>query len=290
VIRQTDLTGHFGSEIDIDLRSWHENIGELTDLFRNRQLLVFRNQQLSDQDHVRVAGHFGWPLYHSPEGGKVGCVSNEVPGATVPAGELLFHSDMAYSPEPVAGLSLYGLVVSPEQSVSTRFASSAHACAMLDDDLKRELRQRKALHVYGYTLDVSLRGAVRQRDVGAADLPLRAMHPVIAECPFGGAESLYVSDMQTYRIEGLDKAKSDALLHELFRLIYAESNTYEHHWQAGDLVIWNNIAVQHARGHVSAGAPRTLRRVAFAAHQETDPWSLMKSLDRALVSKQKTFR
>jgi taurine dioxygenase len=90
--------------------------------------------------------------------------------------------------------------------------------------------------------------------------------------------------MQTYCIEGLDKAQSDALLAQAFAAMYAPEAVYEHTWREGDLLIWNNIALQHARGHVGQGAPRTLRRVAFAARADADPWMLVRSLDRVTAS------
>jgi taurine dioxygenase len=43
--------------------------------------------------------------------------------------------------------------------------------------------------------------------------------------------------------------------------LYAPGNRYEHHWEPGDLVVWDNVGLQHARGAVGRGAPRTLRRI-----------------------------
>ena len=39
---------------------------------------------------------------------------------------------------------------------------------------------------------------------------------------------------------------------------------YEHRWYNGDLVIWDNIALQHARGDMSGCIPRVLQRVCVA--------------------------
>jgi len=157
--------------------------------------------------------------------------------------------------------------------------------AALPDALRTRFAGKRALHVYGYTLTVDQRGAVRQRESGSADAPLRATHPVAFDCPFGGAPALYLSDMQTFGIEGMDKAHSDALLDQAFQVMYAPEAVYEHRWEAGDLLVWNNVALQHARGNVSFdGAPRTLRRVAFAARADADPWMLVRSLDRVSPS------
>jgi taurine dioxygenase len=54
----------------------------------------------------------------------------------------------------------------------------------------------------------------------------------------------------------------------LLGYIYAPDNLYEHHWRTGDLIVWNNLALQHSRARVETDAPRTLRRLVL-----TDPGS-----------------
>jgi taurine dioxygenase len=70
--------------------------------------------------------------------------------------------------------------------------------------------------------------------------------------------------MQTARIEGYNQRDSDALLSALFDAVYAESNVYRHFWNNGDFVIWDNLALQHARCDLTGMIPRRLQRVAIA--------------------------
>ena len=52
------------------------------------------------------------------------------------------------------------------------------------------------------------------------------------------------------------------MLEELFAHLYAPENVFEHEWRQGDLVVWDNIAAQHARGNVEMEGPeRSLRKV-----------------------------
>jgi alpha-ketoglutarate-dependent taurine dioxygenase len=54
---------------------------------------------------------------------------------------------------------------------------------------------------------------------------------------------------------------SEALLDELFDHMYADENVYTFEWKQGDFIIWDNIAMQHARPDLRAeDAPRTLRK------------------------------
>jgi taurine dioxygenase len=75
----------------------------------------------------------------------------------------------------------------------------------------------------------------------------------------------------TKEIAGLDPQESEELLEALFAHLYRSEFIYEHHWRQGDLVCWDNIALQHARPNVQIEGPaRTLRKV-FAPAQLDAP-------------------
>jgi taurine dioxygenase len=72
---------------------------------------------------------------------------------------------------------------------------------------------------------------------------------------------LYVCSMMTSKVLGLPDDESEQLLEELFAHINDPAGTWQHDWSDGDLVIWDNLAVQHARDDVAADGPvRTLRK------------------------------
>jgi alpha-ketoglutarate-dependent taurine dioxygenase len=64
----------------------------------------------------------------------------------------------------------------------------------------------------------------------------------------------------TRRIEGLHQEESDALIAEL--MVYAEhpSIIYEHCWEPGDLLAWDNLSSTHARTDFSPAERRLLLR------------------------------
>ena len=61
-------------------------------------------------------------------------------------------------------------------------------------------------------------------------------------------------------LEGIDREESDKILDELFDIIEAPDNYYEHVWKAGDLVMWDNLACLHARTDWPDDQKRELRR------------------------------
>ena len=90
-----------------------------------------------------------------------------------------------------------------------------------------------------------------------------AVHAVVRQQRNTGCPYLFVSEDLTDCIIGLSPEESDALLAELFSWLYAEGETYEHRWDLGDIVIWDNETVQHARGEITESV-RTLQRVSIA--------------------------
>ena len=80
--------------------------------------------------------------------------------------------------------------------------------------------------------------------------------------------------MTTDAIVGLEPDHSEALVEELFALLYDDSNVLEHLWCIGDLVVWNNVTVTHARADNSRVEHRTLQRVTLGTKGYFDlyPW------------------
>jgi alpha-ketoglutarate-dependent taurine dioxygenase len=57
--------------------------------------------------------------------------------------------------------------------------------------------------------------------------------------------------------------ESEELLEALFMHLYSSPHHWDHEWRLHDLVVWDNLAIQHSRPNVPAGGPaRTFRKVA----------------------------
>ena len=233
--------------------------------FDERGLLRFRNLDI-DTDYQQylaalVIGREG----PGPDGAKYDTsdeffVSNREENAGAPFGRLLYHCDMMWSDNPFQVLTLYGLeVVKP--SVPTVFASAANAWRTLPTALRARVEGKHATHVTGQQ-----RRAKDDED-GELLQPIRenerwVTRPLPFEHPRTGTPLLYASQMMTRNIEELSGEDSEALLEELFDHLYSPANSWQQDWDERDLVMWDNFAIQHARGAVdSDGPPRTLRKV-----------------------------
>ena len=88
--------------------------------------------------------------------------------------------------------------------------------------------------------------------------------------------------MHTDSIVGLPEAESEALLADLFAVLYDDSNIHVHEWTIGDLVVWDNVALHHVRGDLATDEPRTLQRVTIG---DFTPGELIDGLADLLAEK-----
>ena len=242
-----------------------EAIRRLRSAFDERGALVVRNLDFDADDQAYVAGML---VGEEPPADRPAAeanarvydeyVSNREPKGNAPFGRLLFHSDMMWADAPMELLSLYGVDVE-QPSVPTVFASTTRAWQTLPDDLRARVEGLRAVHVTGQ----QMRGDNQEELLAVAHEQTRSTtKPIAHRHPRTGQTMLYVSQMMTSEIEGLAPEESEALLEELFAHLYSPANTWEHHWRNGDLVLWDNLAVQHARPDVTEDGPaRTLRKV-----------------------------
>jgi taurine dioxygenase len=219
--------------------------------------LHFPAQDLSDQQHVAVAAHFG-PVADERTG-PVGFVSNHRPDGSLGSGAATFHIDFGFTEHPYEYLSLYGLEI-PEGGTETWFTNAAAAANDLPPDLRARVQgldARAAVDVHCEVKEAGVRIELGRLD----ETYPHAVRPVLWPHRETGAPILAVWQQQTDALLPLPEDASAALLHELFAHLYRPEHLMVHRWQPGDLLLWDNHALQHARPDVGTDAPRTLRRV-----------------------------
>ena len=242
-------------------------VAELRRLFDEKGLLVFRNidadQRFQTYLSLTLIGED--PLANpaesldSPAARRQLLVSNREEGSSAPVGRLLYHSDYMWRDDVFRLLSLYGLKV--EQPTSpTMFVSAVHGWNTLPADLRARVEGLYAIHGQDASYEARSGGdgdvLVSQfEDKETIRLPIGHRHPRTGETV------LYVTPQFTQCIDGLSDADSEALLGELFDHLYRPEAEVQHQWREGDLVLWDNIALQHARPNITYEGPaRTLRK------------------------------
>lgn len=233
--------------------AWHDNC-----------VILLRHQDLTERQQAAFAKLFGGlgEITFSHDGGNeepgVIYVSNirengELIGA-LPDGEMWFHSDKCYRPDPAIATMLYGMEL-PSHGGNTLFANMFEAYASLPDDVKQRLEGRLAMNVYDFYGHPTERGSKISDDV------LHHAHPAVRTHPGNGRKALYVNRLMTDHIVDMDPAESEELLEFLFDHSERAEFVYEHVWSPGDLVMWDNRSCLHARSDFDASERRLLRRV-----------------------------
>jgi taurine dioxygenase len=75
---------------------------------------------------------------------------------------------------------------------------------------------------------------------------------------------LFVTEGHTSEVLGVDGADSNALLSFLTEHVKKPEFQYRHRWKKGDLVVWDNCAVQHLAVFDYGEIPRRLNRAGIS--------------------------
>jgi taurine dioxygenase len=236
-----------------------ETFRQIVAAWREHEVVFFRDQELTPEQHIAVSRRFGELEHHvrqdccKPGYPEIFVVSNVVengrPIGSQDAG-LFWHSDLCYKPEPSHGSLFYAREVPHDASGQplgdTVFSSMSAAYNALPEETQRGLAGRKAINSYAH-------GYYRDRKSGPRP-PLTeeqkrrtpdVAHPVVRTHPHTGRKGLFVNEGYVTRIVGMEEAESAALLSELFEHVRRPAFLYRHRWRVGDFLIWDNCAVQH---------------------------------------------
>jgi len=74
-------------------------------------------------------------------------------------------------------------------------------------------------------------------------------HPAVRTHPYTGKKVLYVFKGECVGIDGMETEEAVSLIDELAMTVTREEFVYRHKWQVGDILMWDNCAVQHLAIH-----------------------------------------
>lgn len=273
----------FGAVVEADLSQplSAEDAAVFRQIMFERQLLVFKGQNLSHPQHIEVMEYIG-PVRRQQE--FVHNISTDETRGVLGTQRLPYHSDVSFLKDPCPVLSLHATDVVDGGS-STRFVSSVRALSTLPGKLRQRIEHLKAVHIMPWSAQGKLHRDIYDQSHLEKEAPYwvpRYVHPLILHHPVTDQPLLYVNELLTARIEGWDYAESRALLDALYEHTYAEDNLVEHVWHKGDLIFWDNIALAHARGDVSSCGRRTLQKVILGKGTLVEQWPAYAEAELAL--------
>lgn len=211
------------------------------------EVLFFRNQPMSPQNHADFADRFGKPQLHEAYAHVDGfpqltILEND---AAHPSKIEMWHADMTFRANPPLGSILHGVVI-PEVGGDTLFASMSAAYEGLSSALQGLLSSLTAVHDFSHGFRESLAepgGRERLADMLAGNPPVE--HPVVRTHPVSGKKGLFVNSLFTATIKGMKQKESDALLGFLFGHMATPEYTCRFRWQPDSVAFWDNRITQH---------------------------------------------
>lgn len=268
-------TAALGAEVrglDLSKPLSDAEIEALKEAWADHIVLLFRGQDLSDDDLIRFSRHFGaldiapasatdyaggqeksrpeiWIISNVVENGKpIGALGDK---------EAEWHTDMSYVAEPPMASVLYSLEI-PSKGGDTSFANMYKAYEALPADLKRAVEGRIVNHDSSTTSVGELRvGAGAVTDVRLAP---GAKHPMVRTHPVTGGKALYLGRRLNAYVEGLALDESERLLDALWAHCAKPEFSWTHEWRVGDLLIWDNRAAIHRRDGFDGSERRVMHR------------------------------
>ena len=265
------LAPAIGAEIEgLDLRRELDEAAfqEVRAAWHERGILLFRGQSLDEDEELRFASRFGpiAPLVTRHDvkfKPGVMLVSNirengkEI--GVLPDGEMYFHSDQCYAEKPLAATLLFAIEI-PKIGGNTLFSNQYAAYETLPEEVKRRIAGLKAMNVYDYGSNATIRKGSLRAQAERGEVPCFA-HPIVRTHPETGRKALFLNRLMTDYVVGMGPAESDALLGYLFEHQEDRRFVYEHVWRTGDLMMWDNRCTLHARTDFPTTERRLLRRV-----------------------------
>ncbi len=248
-----------GIELHADLSD--DVIAEIRQALLDYKVLVFHDQALDAAAHIAFASRFGALEVHPflPSNEKNPELVRFEKSKQIGGFENGWHSDVTWRAEPSLGAILHAVEVPPSGG-DTLFCDMYTAYDALDPETKAQIDGMYAVHdyvqVFGYGIAEDQKAEMREK------YPT-VRHPVVRTHPETGRKLLYVNRFFVSHIEGMDADDSLELLNRLCRQADTLEFQFRHNWRNGDVVFWDNRAVQHYAASDYWPATRVMERASI---------------------------
>jgi len=241
-------------------------------------VLVFPNQVLTDEQHIRFSRYFGDLELATGDymkqddrrlqmelndisnldrtGGKMGAAD---PKRLFSLGNMLWHSDSSFKAIP-AQYSILSAKIIPATEGDTEFADMRAAWNALDEKTQQKCLGQVTRHSQLYSRG-ELGFTEFREDQQEAMVPVR--QALVRRHPRTENISLYLS-AHAGLIEGWTVPESRIFLKRLTEHATQREFVYRHKWSVNDLVIWDNQATMHRAMGYDNKEVRDMRRATVA--------------------------
>jgi taurine dioxygenase len=262
-----------GVDLATDLSD--ETVAEIRAAWLEHHVLAFPDQTLDDDDLERFTTYFG-PFGDDPfiapiEGRRHVIAIRRAADETSSLFAENWHTDWSFQERPPAGTCLYGITIPPHGG-DTIYADQHAALDAMPADLRQRLTGKFAIHSArgGYApsgaYGTNDQRAGRTMDIRPSeDAQATQLHPIVRPHPETGRLGLFGCIGYVIGIDGVSEDEERELLGEWYAWQTREEFWYQHQWEPGMLVMWDNRSVLHRATGGYEGYDRLLHRTTIGA-------------------------
>lgn len=262
IIPTQEILGATVSEIDLAEPMADREFGILLRALADHGVVCCTGQTLTPAQQVAFSRRFGELEVHvsgafqDKEHPEVMILSNMTengrPLGLADAGQD-WHTDMSFS-RMIAFVNILHAKRVPRRDGKalggTMFASMTAAYDILPAEVKARIANLTATHDFEKFWEMmrSRKGEATSRPPLTDEQRRKkppVSHPMVLEHPISARKILYANPGYTIRVDGIPQSESDALLEFLFTHQLKPEFQYTHHWNEGDVLLWDNLQTLH---------------------------------------------
>ena len=248
----TEALGAEILNINLGRKLSDKNLSLIKDAINKYHVLFFRDQDITSNQFINFGKNFGsleiHPLIPTLPGHPeiIEMKSLETGPAPMARNSEVWHSDMSYTKVPPYAGILKAMDI-PESGGNTMFLNAALAYEALSGSMKKFLSKLKAVHSIVKTMnsDELLDSNSLKRFIMMNEKLPPIEHPIIRTHPETGKKLIFVNEIFTSHITGLNSNESDAILQFLYRHIHNPNFQCRFIWQQNSIAFWDNQITQH---------------------------------------------
>ena len=230
------------------------------------KVIFFRNQQLTNDQHINLAKSFGdieppHPVYpHVDEYPEIVVLEND---EKKPPDTDVWHTDLTFKPNPPFASILYSKII-PTSGGDTLWSCLSSIYDALPSEIKKYLKTLKAVHDMGdfrntYTNNEPI-GAAHKLNEGHKKFG-SSIHPIVKTHPVTNNNYIYINPGFTNHIVGLNATDSSNLLNYLFNFMNKPEFQIRFKWSNNTVAMWDNRCTMHYAIGDYMPYKRTMHRV-----------------------------
>ena len=243
VKKLTPVIGAEIHQIDLSKPILAKQQEELHRALAENQVIFFRDQDISKENHVTFGRIFG-DLHIHPAAPHITNIPEmmliQADRNSPRANGEVWHTDVSCDQEPPMG-SILHIYECPENGGDTLFASMYAAYDALSERMKTYLQGLTAFH----DGEPAYRGTYANFGVQDKTNYPHAEHPVIRTHPITLKKALYINKGFTSHLIGVPIDESDGILNYLFEHMENPLFQCRFKWQKNSIAFWDNRCVQH---------------------------------------------